>query len=158
MNFRVTCYVSVTYLQEISQIPREEIWKKKPIAIAECPEEIPCNICANACPSNAIKVEGLRGKPKIDWDKCTGCSVCVGVCPGLAMFVIREKDDKGYVTLPYEFLPKLKKDDRVILLNRIGEKVGYGTVKKVYEYNKTQVVTVETPKNLIMEVRAVWKA
>ncbi|MBN1622636.1 MAG: RnfABCDGE type electron transport complex subunit B [Endomicrobiales bacterium] len=37
--------------------------------------------CAKACPFGAIIQEKPGDVPKIDWNKCTGCGICVSVCP-----------------------------------------------------------------------------
>jgi len=148
----------VEELRELGLLPPEERLRRGPVAVTECVEEIPCNVCATACSSGAIRVEGMRGRPRVDWDRCTGCGVCVGVCPGQAMFVVGFAGDEGRVTLPYEFLPKLRAGDKVWLLSRRGERVGLGEVERVFEVNKTQVVTVKVPKQLVWEVRAVWAA
>lgn len=156
-EYKKTGVITLEELKQMGLIPPEERLRKGPVAIAECPEEIPCNICVDACPYKAISMETINAIPRIDWDKCTGCSICVSKCPGLAIFVVDlSKQDKAYVTLPHEFLPIPKKGDEVILLSRYGERVGKGKVVKVWEYNRTWVVTVEVPKELAMEVRAIW--
>lgn len=38
-----------------------------------------CMVCADICPSKAIKVEA--GLAKIDKNKCNGCKRCIEVCP-----------------------------------------------------------------------------
>ena len=156
-SFRKSGVISVDELKKLGLIPPEERLAKGPVAIAECPEEIPCNICVDACPLKAIRMSSINDIPRIDWNKCIGCGICVSRCPGLAIFVVdMSKPDKAYVTLPHEFLPIPKIGDEVILLSRSGEELGKGKVTRVWEYNKTWVVTVEVPKNLAMEVRAIW--
>jgi len=152
-------YVTVEELRELGYITPTSRLEEGPIAIIECPQEIPCDICVGGCPNKAIEMDNITALPRINWDKCTGCTLCVAICPGLAIFVIdlSKKRDKALVTVPHEFLPKINADDEVYLLNRKGERVGVGRVIKVYEKNKTQVVTVEVPRELALEVRAVWK-
>ncbi len=156
-EYKKTGIISIDELRRLGLLPPEERLRKGPVAIAECPEEIPCNICVDACPFNAISMETINGLPKINWDKCIGCGVCVSKCPGLAIFVVDlSKPDKAYVTLPHEFLPAPRKNDEVILLGRDGRSLGKGRVVKVWEYNKTWVITVEVPKEHAMEVRGIW--
>ena len=93
----------------------------------------------------------------MDWDKCTGCATCVALCPGLAIFVVDlSKEDKAYITVPHEFIPAPDVGEEVILLNKEGKRVGKGKVVRVFERNKTYVVTVEVPRELVFEVRAIW--
>ncbi len=157
LSYKKTGVITVEELKKLNQIPTEERMSKGPTVVIECPEQIPCNICVIACPFKAIQKERIIDLPKVDWSKCVGCGACVALCPGLAIFVVDlSKPDKAYVTVPHEFLPIPKVGDEVTLLNRYGEKVGKGKVVKVWERNKTYVVTVETPKELAMEVRAIW--
>jgi len=156
-NYKRLGVITVEELKKLNLIPPDDRLRKGPVAIAECPEEIPCNICVDVCPHKAISMKTINDIPRIDWDKCTGCGVCVAICPGLAIFVVDlSKPEKAYITLPYEFLPVPKTGDKVLLLNRYGEHVGEGRVVKVVEYNKTWAITVEVPKELAMEVRAIW--
>ena len=157
MKFRERGYITVEELMKLNLIPPIERIKKGPVAIAECPEKIPCNICVDACPFNAISMNSINDIPRIDWNKCTGCTVCVTSCPGLAIFVVDlSKGEKGYVTLPYEFLPEPKKGMKVDLLNRKGEVVDEGVIVKAYSRNRVWAVTVEVPSDKVMEVRAIW--
>ena len=156
MSFRKRGYVTIDELKKLTRLPPLERIKRGPVAVAECVENIPCNVCMTACPTHAISVEGLMGEPRIDWDKCIGCGICVGTCPGQALFLVHLKGTKGEVTLPYEFLPRAEKGAEAVLLNRRGEEVGTGRIVKVFEINKTQVVTVEVPSDLVWEVRAIW--
>ena len=149
--------ITVEELKGIGLIPPDERLRKGPVAIVECPEEIPCNICVDACPHKAISMKTINDIPKVDWNKCTGCGICVAKCPGLAIFVVDlSKPKKAYITLPYEFLPIPKVGNEVILLNRYGKHVGKGKVVRIWEFNKTWAVVVEIPKKLAMEVRAIW--
>jgi len=156
-SFRVNGIITLEDLKKYGLLPPEERLKRGPVAIAECPEKIPCNICVDACPSGAISMESIIELPVIDWEKCTGCSLCVSLCPGLAIFVVDlSPPDKALVTVPHEFIPVPQRGDEVILLSREGKRLGKGKVVRVYERNKTYAVTVEVPKEYAMEVRAIW--
>ncbi|MCI4436096.1 MAG: 4Fe-4S binding protein [Ignisphaera sp.] len=156
-RFRETGVIELDELEKLGLLPPRERMMKGPVAILECPEPIPCNICTHFCPTKAIKKEHISAPLKIDWDKCIGCGICVAVCPGLAAFVVDiSKPEADYVTLPYEFLPAPKAGDRVILLDRRGKAIGEGIIERVWEQNKTFVVTVRVPKGLGLEVRAIW--
>jgi Fe-S-cluster-containing hydrogenase component 2 len=126
---------------------------RKGVAIIECVQEIPCDPCVVVCPVNAISMKDINDIPKIEYNKCTGCKRCVGICPGLAIFVIKIEDNKALVTLPYEFLPIPKKGDNVIALDREGKPRGDAKVVKVKRSNKTTVLTIEVKKDLAMIVR-----
>ncbi len=156
-SYRKTGIITVDELRNLGLLPPEERLRKGPVAILECPELIPCNICVVACPSGAIRMDRIIDLPKVDWDKCTGCGMCVAICPGLAAFVVDlSKPDKAYVTVPHEFLPAPKVGDEVWLLGRDGRRLGKGKVVRAWEKNRTWVVTVEVPRELAMEVRAIW--
>jgi len=130
-----------------------DIYLNKGVAIIECVQEIPCNPCVEICPVNAISMKNINALPMIDYEKCTGCKRCVGICPGLAIFVIKVKDDKGFITLPYEFLPIPEVGDIVTALDREGKPRGKAKIVKVNRKNKTSVITIEVDKDLIMEIR-----
>lgn len=127
--------------------------------MVECIENIPCNPCAYVCPRKAITIEGgLTATPKVDFDKCNGCTLCIAKCPGLAIFVVNTNYSKteATVTLPYEMLPRPKSGQKVAGLNRSGKWVCTALVVKVID-TKAQdhcaVVTVAVPKRLWNEVR-----
>jgi Fe-S-cluster-containing hydrogenase component 2 len=126
---------------------------EKGVAILECIQEIPCNPCVESCPVKAISMRDINAPPINNYKKCIGCTKCVGVCPGLAIFVVKIKDSKAFVTLQYEFLPIPKVGYKVQALNRKGAKVGIGIVRKVVRQGKTMVVTIEIEKDLAMNVR-----
>ncbi len=126
---------------------------QKGVAITECIQEIPCNPCVDSCPVNAISMKDINAPPIVDYDACIACGKCVGVCPGLAIFVVKKEGDEGLLTLPYEFLPIPKKDEQVITIDRDGKKVGNGIVKRVKKQGKTMVVTVELDAKDLMNVR-----
>ncbi|MGC9365950.1 MAG: 4Fe-4S dicluster domain-containing protein [bacterium] len=141
-------------------LPPEERILKRPVAIIECFQEIPCNPCVDSCPQNAISIDkGINRIPQIDYDLCTGCTLCVPKCPGLAIFVVgvdKEDKTKGSVTIPYEFndLPHI--GEEVIGLNRQGKPVTPAVVKKVIVSkitDKTAVITLSLPSEFIHEVR-----
>ncbi|WP_440059626.1 4Fe-4S binding protein [Thermogladius sp. 4427co] len=155
MNFKKTGVITPEELKSLGLMPGEEILEKKPLAIIECPEEIPCNICVSACPFRAIVKEKLYSKPRLIVDKCIGCGVCVAKCPGQAIFVIGIKKDHSLITLPYEFLPAPSKGDRVILLDREGREIGLGEIVKVWNYDSTWVVTVKAPRDQWANVRGI---
>jgi Fe-S-cluster-containing hydrogenase component 2 len=148
-------------LEELNVLPPEEKVKEKRVALIECVEEIPCNPCAFVCKLDAIEKEGLCTLGKVDWEKCSGCTMCVAVCPGLSIFLQQIKDGKGYVTMPYEVLPAPKVGMTVQLKDRSGKTVGEGKiVNPTYQAKGDAyprwVVTVEMDDPaLSYEVRAI---
>jgi len=50
--------------------------KEKPEIMSNCTA---CRLCENACPSNAIRIDG-KGKGEIS-DECTRCGLCITLCP-----------------------------------------------------------------------------
>jgi len=93
-----------------AQFPRDKKILFRPKAIIECYQEIPCNPCEKSCPFNAITIgEDVHQRPLINFDKCTGCGICVYSCPGQAIMVTMLKDGKAYFKIPYDFdeLPKV---------------------------------------------------
>ncbi len=148
-------------LEELNVLPPESIISQKRVALIECVEEIPCNPCAVVCRVDAIEKESLCSPAIVDWEKCTGCTMCVAVCPGLSIYLQSIKDGKGYVTLPYELLPAPKVGMRVKLMDRSGAVVGEGNiVMPTYQAKGDAfprwVVTVEMDDpDLSYEVRAI---
>ena len=126
---------------------------KKGVVIIECVQEIPCDPCVAICPVNSISMKDINDTPKVDYDKCTGCKRCVGICPGLAIFVVKIEEDNALITLPYEFFPIPKVGDIVTALDRDGKSRGPAEVIKVSKSKKTTVVTIKVDKELAMEVR-----
>jgi len=126
-------------------------------AIIECPQAIPCNPCETSCPAKAIKVgDNVNSIPTIDYDKCTGCGICVTKCPGLAIFLVQEDiaDGIGIVGIPYEFLPLPEKGQMVIALDKEGSPVCEARVCRVMRSpSRTHVVFVEVPNHLLDSVR-----
>ena len=126
---------------------------QKGVAITECIQEIPCNPCVDSCPVNAISMKDINAPPIVDYDGCIACGKCVGVCPGLAIFIVKKTGDTGLLTIPYEFLPIPKNDEQVITIDRDGNKVGKCIVKRVKKQGKTMVITVELDAKDLMNVR-----
>ena len=49
-----------------------------------------CLKCYEYCPDLAIKVDPETGRPKIDYDHCKGCGICVKECPRGAISLEKE--------------------------------------------------------------------
>ena len=126
---------------------------EKGVAFIECIQEIPCDPCVDSCPSGAISMKDVNAPPVVDYDKCIYCGKCVGICPGLAIFLIKTTEKKALITLAYEFLPAPKIGDKVKALDRKGNKVDNAVVKKVLKKGKTMVITIETKAKHAMEIR-----
>lgn len=142
--------------------PPMDLWKdkKQGLVVVECPQRIPCNPCNTSCPTKAIKpFADINDTPEIEYEKCTGCALCVAVCPGLACFVIdlTFSPDKALFKLPYEMLPVPTKGDTVDCLGRKGEVLAQGTVEAVVEpkRDRTYVVHVSAPKEFANAIRAI---
>ncbi|MBN2621257.1 4Fe-4S binding protein [candidate division WOR-3 bacterium] len=129
-----------------------------PYVVIECPEKIPCDPCVGACPQGAISIPGsLIELPQVDYEKCTGCLMCIPRCPGLAIFVIDETpEDHAIIYIPYEFIPLPKKGDKAKGLDRHGKERCDVVITKVIaakKFDHCAVIGFMAPKNLINDVR-----
>lgn len=146
--------------QELAtQIPPQERLKRGPVAIMECVEEIPCNPCVEICPQGAISISGgLNRIPRLDWENCNGCGVCISGCPGLAIFMVdlTEGKEKAKVALPYEFLPLPEKGETVLALDREGNPLGSVEVLRVQNgrrLDRTPIITIALPREWALQAR-----
>lgn len=152
-------YLEFTELREKQKLPDAERFRRGPVAVLECVQQIPCNPCEASCPFGAITVGSpITNLPVLDAEKCKGCGTCVAKCPGMAIFVVDKSysDAKGSVSFPYEYYPLPEEGAEVTVTNRKGEAVGTGRVMKVTNptsFDHTPVVTVETVLSLTDEVR-----
>ncbi|MBN2604009.1 MAG: 4Fe-4S binding protein [Candidatus Thermoplasmatota archaeon] len=126
---------------------------KRGVAIVECIQHIPCNPCVDSCPFNAISMKDINDLPVVDFERCVGCGKCISVCPGLAIFLVKIKNKKALISLPYEFNPVPKLGDNIIALDRMGVNRGSALVKRVVKSGKTSVITIEVDDSLAMEIR-----
>ncbi|UCB47563.1 MAG: 4Fe-4S dicluster domain-containing protein [Spirochaetota bacterium] len=153
--------VSLEELKKSPGYPSEERFKRGPVPVIECVEDIPCNPCELACDRNLISVgKPITNLPRlVDPDAlCGGCNKCIIVCPGLVIFIVDKtySDTEASITLPYEFKPLPKIGDKIMGLNRTGEIVCKGTVHKVQthkSFNHTNIVTIIVPKEFADDVR-----
>ncbi|HEC63126.1 MAG TPA: 4Fe-4S dicluster domain-containing protein [Candidatus Acetothermia bacterium] len=157
-NFRRTGALSLAELG--GQLPPLDRLREGPCAVIECVEEIPCNPCEQACPVGAISVgPDITSTPRLDFQRCTGCGACLGVCPGLAIFLLDLAGDTAKITVPHELLPVPQPGDEVELLSRKGECLGTGKTLRTRKTGTTWIVTVELPaEELLWEVRAIRRS
>lgn len=156
-----TGYLETQELKCLQKLPTVERYLKGPAAIAECVQEIPCNPCEAACKFGAIHVgDPITNLPEIDYNKCTGCGICVAMCPGMAIFVVNKAFSPATATVgfPYEYYPVPKAGDIVRAVDRRGDFRCEAKVVKVLNpagFDHTPVVTIEIPKELADEVRSI---
>ncbi len=140
-------------------IPDKKRLAKGPVVIIECFQKIPCDPCAISCKLGAIKpFKDINDLPIVDFDKCTGCGICISSCPGLAIFVIdmNYSDEKSLIKLPHEMLPLPEKGEDVYALDRAGSILGKVKVVRVLKIkNKTNIISLEVPKSMVMKVRSI---
>lgn len=154
-------FPSIEEIRAANGWPGEGRFAKGPVAIVECVQEIPCNPCQGACPTGAIRVgEPITNTPRVNYDSCTGCGLCIAACSGLAIFVVDKtySETEGTVSFPFEYLPLPEKGSRVAALSRGGGYVCEGTVVRVVNGKRndhTPVVTVAVPKEHTDTVRTI---
>ena len=140
-------------------IPDKKRLAKGSVVIIECFQRIPCDPCALSCKLGAIKpFKDINDLPQVDFDKCTGCGICISSCPGLAIFVIdmNYSNEKSLIKLPHEMLPLPEKGEDVYALNRAGSILGKAKVVRVLKIkNKTNIISLEVPKSMAMKVRSI---
>ncbi|MCK5075946.1 MAG: (2Fe-2S)-binding protein, partial [Calditrichia bacterium] len=117
--------------------------------ILHCFEEIPCNPCTSVCPKNSINLKDTVGNimdiPEFSGE-CTGCGLCVLVCPGLAVTLAKKVNNHAEVVLPHEYLPTFKVGDEISLTDFEGKFLEKGEVLKIRHNKKykTWMITVKT--------------
>lgn len=139
--------------QVMSRLPKKEVLAR-PKAIIECYTKIPCNPCETSCPFDAIHIgKDINEIPVVDFDKCTGCGICVKSCPGLAIMVAMIKNGKAYFKIPYEMLPLPKVKERWFAVNRKGEVLDKLCLIENVQMNKdkTVIVTVSIEQPYLYE-------
>lgn len=141
--------------------PSEERMKKGRVAVIECVQEIPCNPCETACPFGAISVgQPITNLPELNEEKCTGCGQCVAACPGLAIFIVDKSysEEEALVEFPFEYRPLPEVGNIIDVVNREGQVIGKGEIKKIRNpktFNNTSVLTVAVPQELVGEARSI---
>jgi sarcosine oxidase subunit alpha len=128
--------------------------------VIRCVQEIPCDPCVHICPKDMIKIKGdaILGLPEVIKDECTGCTLCVAACPGLAITLVDLRPDGPYglVTVPFE----LRKEQVTVgagveAVDMDGNPVCTAIVEKVRRrkaYDRTLLVTLKVPKESATEV------
>lgn len=128
---------------------------EKPKAVIECYENIACNPCSTSCPFDAITIGAdINTIPVVDFDKCTGCGICVYSCPGLAIIVSRLLGQKAEFKIAYEFLPAPIKGEVWDAVNRNGEVIGSAFIKSVNSaarLDRTNLVTIEVDNEFLYD-------
>ena len=140
-------------------IPDKKRLSQGPVVIIECFQKIPCDPCAISCKLGAIKpFKDINDLPIVDFNKCTGCGICISSCPGLAIFIIdvNYSDEKSLIKLPHEMLPLPEKGEDVYALDRDGSILSKAKVVRVLKIkNKTHIISLEVPKSTAMKVRSI---
>jgi Fe-S-cluster-containing hydrogenase component 2 len=140
--------------------PSKEHLLKKMIAVIECVQEIPCDVCGSICPHDAIEVSTLKSLPRLVEEECTGCGVCIPFCPGLAIFLVNYNysREEALISFPHEFQPLPEVGASVEATDRLGQSITKGRVVKVTErenYDCTVVVSIAVPKKFAQVVRGI---
>ena len=150
-------YLPLEVIKEKMSLPSKERMEKGTVVIIECVEDIPCDPCAESCKNGAIIKERLTDLPIVDYEKCTGCALCVAACPGLAVFVVdNSREDKALVYIPYEMLPVPKTGDKGDALDRSGKRIGSAEVAKVRKGTRgTTILGILVEKDQAMNVRSI---
>jgi Fe-S-cluster-containing hydrogenase component 2 len=145
--------------QILSIFPDEVVITKGPVAVVECFQEIPCNPCTTSCRFDAIHIgKDINKTPKINYNNCIGCGICLAKCPGLAIMLIDGSKSNEYlhIGIPYEFVPLPEINTKVKALDREGNYICDVEVLKIQNpksYDKTAIVTLKVPKEYIYRFR-----
>lgn len=129
------------------------------VAIVECYKEIPCNPCQTACKFDAIKIGvDINNIPKVNFDNCTGCSMCLSKCPGLAIILVdgSKSKDSVEIKISYEFIPLPQKGQIVQGLNREGKYIADVKVISVLNpksFDRTPIISIEVERKFLYEIR-----
>lgn len=143
----------------MEKFPSIERINKGPVAVIECYKEIPCNPCQTACKFDAINVgKDINNIPALNTNNCTGCTICLSKCPGLAIMVVdgSKSETTIQIKIPYEFLPLPKQGDVVKGLDRDGKFIADVKVISVVNpksFDRTPIITVEVDRKYLYDLR-----
>ena len=142
--------------------PEEDV-----VPIFHCVQEIPCDPCADACPSGGIAIdpEDIRKLPVFVSEHldrpCLACEKCVTVCPGQAITLVDYRADAEHptVVVPFE-LPRagLEVGARVTAVDVDGHVLGEVAVVRVRDAkasDHTVSVKVRAPRAIAQRVAGV---
>lgn len=152
-------YPSLDELRQMGRFPSEERFRKGPVAVIECIQQIPCDPCEGACPFGAIHVgTPITNLPVLDENRCTGCGACISHCSGLAIFVVNKAYKPGMATVsfPHEYLPLPEKGQIVDAVDRAGSFVCKAEVIRISNgpaNDHTPVITIAVPIEAADDVR-----
>ncbi|MDD4291709.1 MAG: 4Fe-4S binding protein [Clostridia bacterium] len=138
--------------------PIERINKGR-VAVAECFQRIPCNPCEYSCVKKAICVgEDINNTPNVDFEKCSGCGVCLTKCPGLAIMLVDGSKSAESVefSVPYEFMPLPTVGEEISVVNRSGEVITRGVVSEVLNaksFDRTPIVRFVVAREFLYAAR-----
>ena len=144
-------------LRSFAGVPTER-HAEKLVASIECIEAMGCNLCERACPESAIQFSRDRAQVLFE-DRCTGCGLCIDVCPSATPVLIHEKNDAPLSQLVLSergnrLRPALKVGEFVQAVNRRGESMGNVRVAGLTEVeNHRKRVELALPSHLLWEVR-----
>ncbi len=112
---------------------------------------ISCSICALNCPSNAIKVDRVKGTWEISRMDCVQCGFCVTKCPKKCLFIVpgytepdREKKNDFFQRDPAIMEAERKKKAEAAAKAAAAKKAL--AAKKAAEAAKAEAAKAEAPK------------
>ncbi|HNA62912.1 MAG TPA: 4Fe-4S dicluster domain-containing protein, partial [Rhabdochlamydiaceae bacterium] len=147
------------FVQSFAGVPQKTHLFKS-VASLECFDDIPCNLCEQACPDSAIKIQREVSSDQVktisflNESKCTACGLCLVACPSRSALMIQETEDAGTakLTFPKTSEQEWNKGDPVTLLNRRGESLGMGRVIG-NPVPQLPLVQLEVPSHIAWEAR-----
>lgn len=151
---------SLDELKASPGFPSETRIFKGPVAVIECVQEIPCDVCRSICPHDAINVPKVNSLPILLEEQCIGCGICLPFCPGLAIFLIdiHYSNTEALISFPYEFLPLPTKGSMVDATDRMGQVVTKGRIVRIItrdDFDKTVTVSIAVPQKYAQKVRGI---
>jgi len=161
MSVLETGYLSVEELKKSPNYPTDKRLEMGACVVIECVQDIPCNPCETVCPQGAIIVGNpITNLPVFNENACTGCGLCISICPGQAIFLVDRtySETEALVAFPFEYLPLPEKGETVNAVNRAGKVITQGKVVRIFNPKKndrTPVVYIAVEKRFADEVRSI---
>ncbi len=130
--------------------PNKVVVKEYFTPVFQCIQDIPCNPCTTVCPKNCITLDNKLGNildiPLYSNDECIGCGLCVAICPGLAISLVKQVEESfAEVMLPHEFLLDFVPGDKIPVTDISGKTLEDAEVlsSRFNKKYKTHLITVK---------------